>query len=113
MTRVGLWVSLLALIGSGAAQAASYQGRAGGWPDPVADSISPTGMNPAWRDASGRVAGPEPTTALLLGVLVALRLVGLSMRRRSSVWVPVRMGCPHRMHTSSKLCANESSNDIV
>ena len=103
MTGVWLWVSLLALIGSGAAQAASFQGQAGGWPDPVADTISPTGMDPAWRDASGIVAGQEPTTALLLGLLFGLGLVGLPMWRRSAVWVRFWMGCPHRIQASSGL----------
>ena len=46
--------------------------------NPIADTIFPTGMDQAWRDAAGMVAVPEPTTALLIG----LGLVGLSIRRR-------------------------------
>ncbi len=43
--------------------------------NPIADTIFPAGMDQAWRDAAGMVAVPEPTTALLLG------LVGLSIVR--------------------------------
>ena len=43
--------------------------------NPIADTIFPTGMDQAWRGAAGMVAVPEPTTALLLG------LVGLSIVR--------------------------------
>ena len=46
--------------------------------NPIPDTVFPTGMDQAWRDAAGMVAVPEPTTALLVG----LGLMGLGVRRR-------------------------------
>lgn len=45
--------------------------------DPIADTIFPTDMDQAWRDAAGMVAVPEPTTVLLVGV----GLIGLAMKK--------------------------------
>ena len=46
--------------------------------NPIPDTIFPTDMNQAWRDAAGMVAVPEPTTAVLVGI----GLLGLGARRR-------------------------------
>ena len=52
--------------------------------NPIPDTIFPTGMDQAWRDAAGVVAVPEPTTALLFGFglpLIRTRIAATSLTR--------------------------------